>query len=129
MKYITLFLSLVVVAAMVVSSCLGQIHFSPDWEPGKRSAMPTRSRFNDNAYREMAGSSSSSSSSSRRSSYDTDSILNLFGGHRSRDAHKCADQVNFDILLDVANILAVRNSFVTSKFTYIVIASVSASAY
>ncbi|GFR88494.1 adipokinetic prohormone type 1-like precursor [Elysia marginata] len=100
MKYSNLLISLLLVAAIMVSSCLGQIHFSPDWVPGKRSSMETQPQFNDNPYLNQVDGSS-------RRTIDTEALLSLLGVHKGRDVQTCADQVNYNVLINVAKIIAV----------------------
>lgn len=103
MKYISILLSLLFIAAMVVSSCLAQIHFSPDWQPGKRSAMGTQSQFSENPYINDVVEGSSKGS---RNELDSDTILSLLGLHKQRDIQTCAEQVDYKVLINVAKILA-----------------------
>ncbi|GFO06622.1 hypothetical protein PoB_003312700 [Plakobranchus ocellatus] len=105
MRYGGFIAVLLVVAAVLVSSTLGQIHFSPGWKPGKRfAASDARSLFEVNRYRENSGLGSSSSMDS---SYDSDSTGRFAGN--SRDIHSCTEQVNYRLLLDMAKILADDN--------------------
>ncbi|RUS76429.1 hypothetical protein EGW08_015798 [Elysia chlorotica] len=106
MQYSSLLLSVLVLAALMLTSCLGQIHFSPDWQPGKRSGLASESQFSDTPYTQFPSSSSSSGSGNSGSRYDTDAIMSLFGGHMGRDVHACAEQIDYQVLLGVAKILA-----------------------